>query len=324
MRWLKIAYLLVGLGLLAVVLSQAKLDAVGAHIANVGYGVVALLAIALAIQATDAFTWQMVLPAARLELAWFTRLLAVRLAGEAFNSVIPAAGLGGEPVKAELLNRHYAIPYRQGVASIVLARTVNMLTQLVFVAGGIAIAAFTATLSPALLPYAFIGIAFLVAAAAILFAIQRFRLSSRFLGSFGQRIVARFTAVLAALHDVEERFIHFYTRSHARFAATAAVSLANWFIGALEVWAIMRLLGYPVTFQEAWVIEATAQLVRSAAFLIPGSLGAQEGAFVLVISAIGGDASLGLAVAVVRRGRDLMWILTGFLLTLWYSTRRQA
>jgi len=322
MRWLKIAYLLVGLALLAVVLSQTELDAAGARIANIGFGIAPLAVIAVAIQAADSFTWQIVLPTAPLNLTWFSRLLAARLAREAFDSIVPAAGLGGEPLKAVLLNRHFALPYRDGIASLVLVRTVNMLTQLVFVAGGMAIGVLVMERSRSILPYALAGFAFLVVAAAIVFSIQRFKLSSRFLALFGRRFVALFTDVLAMLRDVEARFIQFYTSGHARFAATAVVSLATWFIGAIEVWAIMGVLGHSVSFQDAWVIEAAAQLVRSAAFLIPSSLGAQEGVFVLVVSALTGEASLGLAAAFVRRGRELLWILAGFLLTLWFSARR--
>ncbi len=324
MRWLKIAYLSAGIALLAMVLWHADLGEVGRHLAGIGIGVAPLLAIAAANQAADTLVWLMVLPSLPVRPKWFARLLAARLAGEAFNSVLPAAGLGGEPLKAVLLNRHYAIAHGDAIASIVLARTVNMLTQLVFVAGGVAIGVLVMERFRPLLPYALSGFGFLVFALAIVFSIQRFQLSSWLVGLLGRRLVARFTALLALLQDIEGRFIHFYTSAHARFAATAAVSLAGWFIGALEVWAAMRFLGSPVTFQEAWVIEAAAQVARSAAFLIPGALGAQEGAFTLVVSALTGDASVGLAVAMVRRGRELLWILVGFLSTLWFSARRRG
>ena len=75
---------------------------------------------------------------------------------------------------------------------------------------------------------------------------------------------------------------------------------------------IMWFLGRPVTFADAVLIETAAQLARAGAFFIPGSLGAVEGIMVLVYDAMTGSAALGLAVALIRRGRELLWIAWGF------------
>lgn len=59
--------------------------------------------------------------------------------GEVFSNAMPAAGVGGEPVKAALLKRHYDVGYREGMASIILARTINMISELWFLAIGFVI-----------------------------------------------------------------------------------------------------------------------------------------------------------------------------------------
>jgi len=51
--------------------------------------------------------------------------------------------------------------------------------------------------------------------------------------------------------------------------------------------------------------------VRSTFFFVPGDLGTQEAAHVLICTAVTGSAELGLALAAVRRGRDLLWIAWG-------------
>ena len=53
-----------------------------------------------------------------------------------------------------------------------------------------------------------------------------------------------------------------------------------------------------MSFVDAWIIEAVAQLVRTGTFFIPASIGAQEGAFMLVCAAMTGSPALGVAVAV--------------------------
>ena len=48
---------------------------------------------------------------------------------------------------------------------------------------------------------------------------------------------------------------------------------------------------------------------------------AQDGTFVLALGAITGAPAIGLAVALVRRGRELVWILLGLLLFWSFSGR---
>ena len=55
---------------------------------------------------------------------------------------------------------------------------------------------------------------------------------------------------------------------------------------------------------DAVVIEALIQAVSSAAFMVPGALGVQEGGFILIGAALGIDATTALALATARRLRD--------------------
>ena len=75
----------------------------------------------------------------------------------------------------------------------------------------------------------------------------------------------------------------------------------------------MHYLGWRIDFADSWIIEAFAQLVRAGTFFIPASIGAQESAMVLVCGIVTGDATVGLAAALVRRARELLWILAGVL-----------
>ncbi len=73
---------------------------------------------------------------------------------------------------------------------------------------------------------------------------------------------------------------------------------------ALEIWFALHVLGAEATFAQAFVIEALIQLVSSAAFLVPGSLGVQERGFVVIGGLLGFDAPTCLALAGARRVRD--------------------
>ena len=49
-------------------------------------------------------------------------------------------------------------------------------------------------------------------------------------------------------------------------------------------------------------------------FFIPSNLGTQEGVFVLAVNVLKESTSLGLAVAVIRRLREVIWISIGLML----------
>jgi len=63
------------------------------------------------------------------------------------------------------------------------------------------------------------------------------------------------------------------------------------------------------------VIESLGQALKSFGFMIPGSLGVQEGAILLLGRAVGLAAEVAIAVAVLRRLRDLLLGLP--VLALW-------
>ena len=120
---------------------------------------------------------------------------------------------------------------------------------------------------------------------------------------------------------MDHRLVQFYTGARARFAAAVILAFVNWILGVAEVYYSMMFLDHPISWSEAWIIEAVAQMVRTGTFFIPASIGAQEGAFVLVCGAITGSPSLGLSVSVIRRVREIIWILWGFVLGSLFSLK---
>jgi hypothetical protein len=58
-------------------------------------------------------------------------------------------------------------------------------------------------------------------------------------------------------------------------------------------------------------------------FFVPADLGTQEGAQVLICSGITGSPELGLALATIRRSRDLVILALGAIFGTEYSLRPQ-
>jgi uncharacterized protein (TIRG00374 family) len=313
--------LLIGLALLGYVAAQADLAEVWSAMLRLGWvGAAAVAAIYFAAFVVDSASWQLMLPSARLDAGWLTRLTKIRLVGEAFNTIVPAGSLGGEPVKAYLLKRQHGLGYRESGASLIIAKTVNLLALVAFSAVGLVLMWRAAGVSEAFRLSAAAGLGALALGVVGFYAVQRWRAASRLAGTLARfRIGRPLGRFLAHIQDVDDRFTAFYAARRGRFAAAFGLAFGNWLINAAEVYAILWFLDRPITWAEAWLIETAAQLVRAGAFLIPGSLGATEAVMVLVFEALMGRPGLGLAVALIRRGREALWIAAGLLLGWRYS-----
>lgn len=313
MRLLKGVYFLIGVALLVVVVLNVDVDEVLARLDQVGWGLAVILGIYLAAFIIDTFTWQMTLGSVPLDARWLYRTWKVRMIGEAFNNVMPAAGIGGEPVKAVLLKKDYGISYREATASVILARTINMIALTAFLAIGFAFMLASPKLTTSFNAVAAIALAGLAFGTFGGLAIQWTRFAS-LAGTWLSRwrIGKPIEGILHHIRDMDARLVGFYVGDRRRFAWAVLLAFINWLLGALEIYYAAILLGHPISFADAWMVESAAQLARAGAFFIPAGIGAQEGAFLLVCTAITGLPALGVAMAVVRRLREIVWIVWGF------------
>ena len=118
-----------------------------------------------------------------------------------------------------------------------------------------------------------------------------------------------------------DRTLHtFYRHTPRRLTLSIAFHLIAWLLGAVESYLILQFIGVPVSLLTATVIEAFGTGVRFATFLVPASLGVQEGGFVVTFVALGLSAADGVAFGLVRRLRELVWVAVG--LALFAVSRR--
>lgn len=320
---LRSGFVLLGIALLGAVAWSTDLRAVAGHLKDLGLaGAACVLAVYAAAFLFDTAAWMATIVSRRMSLSWLCRLWEIRVIGEAVNSATPLGSVGGEPVKALLLRKYFGIGLRDGLSSLVLAKTAILIGLVLFLATGFALMLASQRLPATMKLVAGLGLGAFALAILGLVLVQWFRLATLAggwlrRGRYGERL-ARW---LDAVADMDHRFAAFYGRHLDRLLPAVLFSLANWFLGAVELMVVMAFLGHPIPFTDAIVVEALAQLVRAGTFFIPMSLGAQDGTFMLALGAITGQPALGLAVAVVRRGRELLWILLGLLLFWLFSGR---
>ena len=310
MRFAKPIFLLLGLSLLVYVLSQADLQQIWQQIANlsgVALGIIFLIYILYF--GADAVSWQFAFETVPVNLQWAGRLYLIRMIGEAYNNITPMGSVGGEPLKAWLLKSNYSVPLRDSGASLILAKTASMFSLVLFAFGAMFVAYEHPSLSATHLTMMTAAFAWFVFNIVVFFLMQHLRLSSFTATRLGRsRFGEKLAHLVVGMHGMDDQFARFYSEHRAKLWWAMAWAMLNWTLGAAELYAIFYFIGYPVTWAEAWLLESMVQLIRTVAFFIPAGIGAQEGTLMFAYAAITGNPTPGIAAALIRRFRELVWI----------------
>lgn len=308
MTLLRLGLLLLGVGVLVALVLQQDPATVFASIRRLSWGFLVVLVFPVAgVMFFDTLGWRYAFLRDQVPLAV---LLRVRLAGEAFNLVTPTAALGGEVVKAWLLRDRVAL--ESSVPSVIIAKTTITVAQGVFLLIGIGLAALTLAGSTLLHAMELLLAVEVVALGLFIHAQTRGLVgrSARLLARLGIRGLAGNGAVAR----VDAALVEFYRREPRRLGLSIGYHLVAWLLGSLETWLILLFLDLPVSLATATVIEAFGTGIRFATFLVPASVGAQEGGYVVTFLALGLSTVDGLAFGLVRRLRELVWIAMGLLI----------
>ena len=322
MKPLKILYLFIGIGLLVFVLTHTDLPSVWFQLKKVGWGILVVLVVYKIAFIVDSFAWQFTLPSTQLSRRWLYDLWKVRMVGAAFSKVLPFSSFGGAPVKGFILKHHYGIHYKEGAASLILAESTHMISMVLFMATGVLLILFASNLPESYHFFSILSLGAITTGILLFYLVQRYKVTS-LTGSwvskrkFGQRL----KKFIHQFQDMDERLVQFYTRDRRCFFSASFLNLVNWYLGALEIYVIFYFLGHPITIIDAVILETIIELVRAGTFFIPAGLGSQEAIFMIATEAIAGQSTLGVAAALIRRVREVIWLIWGFSIGLEYSQK---
>jgi putative membrane protein len=313
----------VGVILFVGVLASQGLPAIMATLSLAGWGLLCVALFHLMPLGLDAMAIRVLFDRTRTHATTLGALLT-RWAGESANSLMPGGQIGG-PV---MMTRHLAqqgMSMQDAAAAITVSTTMQTFAQIAFALLGVTLVGARAThlSTHALQTSALIASGFLAVQIGGFYWLQRrgffskiTRAASRF---SGKRDLSHWVTQAKSMDLAVEAT---YRRPGAVFAC-ALLNLAGWLVGTGEVFLILVLLGHPVTWVEALLLESLGQAIRGAAFAIPGALGVQEGGYVLLAPLAGLSSDTALALSLAKRARELMLGLPG-LLYLRFSKRAGA
>jgi putative membrane protein len=303
---LRVLLLVLGLALFGWFIYQAGLEAIWEMITRLGWLAPILLLPYSAVYLADTWGWHFAFGRPGRHGLPIRTVLRIRWAGESVNNVVPSAYIGGEAVKVYLLHKRNVSP-RNATSSVVVGRTAQTFSQLIFVALG----------ALAFLQFVPPGSGFrkgmiVVLAGCVCVVGLLFWLQSRGLFAIALGLLDRLRVHWAVLHDnrsklhrIDRQVRRFYRYERGHFFLSAACYLGGWTLDALESWLTGWLLDIPVTFSHAIGIEAFLGVAKVMGLFVPGALGVQESGIVFLCRAAGLPDVFGISYALLRRGREV-------------------
>ena len=294
---------LAGLALFAYAVRRAGVAEIVDGIQRVGWGLLAILALAGLRFLIRAECWRWCLPPGTSFPR--PRALAAFLAGDAVGNVTPLGLLASEPTKV-LLTRHH-LATREAVSSLAVENLVYAASVIAMVAVGLAAAAATVPMPRAWLT---IIVALLMALGAGTIVVVR-----AMRGTWDERRGPRprWRERLAAVREEVLRFSGGYPR---RLWRVLALDLAFHALAVLEVFLTLRwVLGdQSPTLVQAVVFEALNRVITVAFKFVPFRVGVDEASAAALAPILAVNPAAGVALAVVRKIRNLFWAAIGLML----------
>ena len=262
-----------------------------------GVGFVVLCLWSVPVLTVLGLAWAVVSGAARPSAAIFVWARTVR---EAATDVLPFSQLGGLVVGARVLSGR-GIPDARVYASMTADLTTEMASQLVLTLAGVVVLAgvVSGIEDGGALRLALSGLA-VTALVMAAFALGQGR-AIDFAAKVGERLLP---ASAASLRGMRAELGIIY-RDRKALLWSFALNLLAWVASAAGAWIALRFMGVEIPFWAVLTIESLIFAVRSVAFVIPGALGVQEGAYLLLAPLFGLDPQTALALSLIKRARDL-------------------
>jgi len=240
------------------------------------------------------------------------RLFLLRLAGESLNQLTPAASLGGEPFKALRLHAS-GTPWQDATASLIIQKGLMALSLVSYIFMCIALVPFVLPGSRLHLSGLGLGGGVLAVLTVAFMVVQRSNpcaLLVRLLKKCGMSpaFLRNREADLALL---DAALAVFYREHTWRILAAFAVYFLGWVLLSAEVFLIFSLMGHPVGWGEAVCLDGLAMVFSGLGFMVPVSLGVQDGGMVLLSLGFNLGSALGGAFNIIRRLREVFWLLLG-------------
>jgi hypothetical protein len=245
----------------------------------------------------------------------FRDAFRARLAGEAFNALLPMGMLVGEPMKAEHVG--HRLPFTTAFSALAMEFAFYGTSLLLLFSAG------AVTLFPSS------AVLFIVAMALMVVPLvrngSRRRGTVQATGASGEHVANVITRVVQKLRRPGDSVLRFASRHPGRAWRLIALEAAFQVFAVAEGYLTLVLISpQHVAWSSALLLETVSRVVTIVFKMLPMRLGVDEAGAAVFADRLGLGPATGITLALVRRMRLLFWSAVGIAFVVMRSTRRPA
>jgi len=118
------------------------------------------------------------------------------------------------------------------------------------------------------------------------------------------------------IQQINLEMSHFYHEHQSNLFWAFIYSALHWCVGALEFYLIFWFLDVPIAYEHALFIELGVMIFKSLGSFVPGQIGVEEYGNLFMLNLLSYEsAELWLAISLLRRGRQVFWLLISVLMS---------
>jgi Uncharacterised protein family (UPF0104). len=290
---------------------------------SVGWYFVAALLLGAAHQATRALALQACV--LRRHVLRYRDALAIRLSGEAVQSLTLTGPLLAEPTKAWLLEKR-GLTLKEGFAATITEYLIyTFVTAAMSIAGLLyLVVTFDPSATVRRIAIGMVTLCVIFLLVSVIAIARRYYLIGTIIAALARLGIlrGRLTPDMTWINQMEDLLLLVFRDSPTRFVTVALLETVAQAVLVLELFLLLHALHVNAGW-SAFVIEASIKFFEFTFLFVPLQLGVAEGSYALLFGVMGLPLAAGFAVAFLRRARSLM-IATVGLGTLGVMSRRVA
>jgi len=255
--------------------------------------------------------WKIILEGYKKRIPFWTLFKQV-LAGYAVSYVTPAARIGGEPVRAYMLNKESGVNIKTGMASIIIDRFVELTGALLLAILGIILLIYFpgVPLSLKITLSVIVGIGFIILSAFYYRTVTKTHSFSSIFNLFRLHKIKKLSKLTTVIKGIERRMKKFFVKNKKEFIISNIMH--GMYIIAIILEAKFLLLTFGVNVPFIVVILALNVHGLATLIPVPAALGFLEAGEAGLFKLIGYSSTIGMAFSLMLRIRDILFVSIGF------------
>ena len=307
-------FALLGLVLFAYFVRKAGVSQIIDGIKRLGVGFLLILGISAVRQIARSLAWTRCFESPYS--LRFRDAFTARVMGDALGNIIPLASVAvSEPSKAAFVTDR--VPLLASLSALALENIFYSLSVAIFIFSGTAALLLTFPLKPALRYASFgtLAVTMLVVPLGYLIIRKQWKfLSGPMLFLRGRGLGQTWTEkTIPRARSLEDRIYGFYERNSDRLLLILALEMCFHMAGVLEIYTTLWFISDIVapTLLTAFILESVNRVINIVFKFIPFRLGVDEAGTGMLAKALGFTQAIGVALAIVRKARDMFWTALG-------------